>query len=310
MGGLGRERVAEIQRARIIVAMAEVACERGVADASVAHVVERAGVSRRTFYELFDDREDCFLAALEEAIARASHQMSIAYDRALPWVKRIRAGLEALLDFLGQESVFARVAVVESVAAGPRALELRRQTIERIVAAVDDGRASVNGSSSATPLTAEGVVGGAIAVIHARLVSGDEGSLSDLANPLMSMIVLPYLGPIAARRELQQLVAKARPPVSLASANPLKHLDMRLTYRTVRALVAVAAKPGSSNRMVGNEAGIGDQGQVSKLLARLEKLGLIENMRIGAPRGATNTWRLTERGEEVADVLTTGATTF
>jgi AcrR family transcriptional regulator/DNA-binding MarR family transcriptional regulator len=304
---LGHERVSEIQRARILVAMAEVACERGAGDVSVGHVVERAGVSRRTFYELFDGREDCFLAAFDEAVVRACGYVSGGYDREVDWAANARSGLEALLAFLEQEPVLARLAIVESSAGGARALERRRHVIDRIVTVVDAGREGMNGRSLTTAFTAEGVVGGVVSVIHGRLVSGDNRRLVDLINPLMSMIVLPYLGPDAARKQLEQPVASARAPIPLANGNPLKHLDMRLTYRTVRALSAVAANPGSSNRVIGDVSGIDDQGQVSKLLARLERLGLVENTRGDRAKGATNAWGLTERGKEVADVVTTSA---
>jgi len=305
----GPRRVGDIQRMRILDAMAEVARERGAGDVSVAHVVERAGVSRRTFYQLFEDREDCFLAALREAIARATGYVSEVYDPALPWAERMRNGLVGLLDFLEREPELGRLAVVESLGGGARALELRRATLERMELAVDEGRECMNGSSSAVQLTAEGVVGGAVSVIYGRLVSNDRGSMVELVNPLMSMIVLPYLGPVAARKQLERPLANHRAHISRAPGNPLKDLDMRLTYRTVRALVAVAASPGSSNRMVGEASGISDQGQVSKLLARLEKLDLAQNTRTGLMKGAPNTWRLTERGEEVAGVITTRAAT-
>jgi AcrR family transcriptional regulator len=304
---LGHERVSEIQRARILVAMAEVACERGAGDVSVGHVVERAGVSRRTFYELFDGREDCFLAAFDEAVARAGGYVGNGYDPEVGWAENVRSGLAALLAFLEHEPALGRLAVVESLAGGARALERRRHVIDRIVTVVDSGRKSMNGGSSATALTAEGVVGGVVSVIHGRLVSGDNRRLADLVNPLMSMIVLPYLGPQEARKQLEQPVESARSPIQPANGNPLKHLDMRLTYRTVRALSAVAANPGSSNRVIGDVSGIDDQGQVSKLLTRLERLGLVENARTGRVKGATNAWGLTERGKEVASVVTTSA---
>jgi hypothetical protein len=79
---------------------------------------------------------------------------------------------------------------------------------------------------------------------------------------------------------------------------------MRLTYRTVRVLMAVAATPGSSNRQVADGSGIGDQGQISKLLARLRRLGLIENMGAGPRRGAPNSWVLTQTGWGVQGALT------
>jgi DNA-binding MarR family transcriptional regulator len=83
---------------------------------------------------------------------------------------------------------------------------------------------------------------------------------------------------------------------------------MRLTYRTVRVLMAVAANPGSSNRAVADGAGIKDQGQISKLLARLQGLGLIENTGVGSARGGPNVWRLTEKGREVHGAVTEKST--
>jgi DNA-binding MarR family transcriptional regulator len=79
----------------------------------------------------------------------------------------------------------------------------------------------------------------------------------------------------------------------------LKELDMRLTYRTVRVLIAIGSHAGASNRQVGEAAGIADQGQISKLLARLDGLGLIENRGAGHSRGEANAWRLSEKGQEV-----------
>lgn len=78
---------------------------------------------------------------------------------------------------------------------------------------------------------------------------------------------------------------------------------MRLTYRTLCVLRAIAGHPNSSNRDIGAVAGMTDQGQISKLLARLEGLGLIANVGDGHVKGAANAWRLTERGEQVEHSL-------
>jgi AcrR family transcriptional regulator len=306
--GLRRERLNEIQRTRMLVAMAEVACERGAGEVSVAHVVSRAGVSRRTFYELFEDREDCFLAAFEEAVARAGDCVSAGYDPRAPWAERIRGALGALLLFLEDEPALGRMAVVESLAGGAKALEMRQEVLVRMAAAVDGGRERTVNGASATALTAEGVVGGVVSVIHGRLVTGDPKRLVDLLNQLMSMVVLPYLGPAASRRELERAPAKVPLRGRTAPASPLRRLDMRLTYRTVRVLSAVAANPGRSNRAIGDAAGVGDPGQISKLLTRLERLGLVENAYTGLPKGARNAWTLTERGKEVDGVLGTRVT--
>ncbi len=133
-------------------------------------------------------------------------------------------------------------------------------------------------------------------------------ALVGLTGPLMSMIVLPYLGARAAQRELERPVPVCQDRRWHAPADPLRDVAMRLTYRTVRVLVALAADPGSSNREVGHAAGVGDQGQISKLLTRLSKLGLIENSGAGQARGAPNAWMLTEKGTEIERAIKERAT--
>ncbi len=117
------------------------------------------------------------------------------------------------------------------------------------------------------------------------------------------MIVLPYLGPAAARKEFSRPVPDAPARADRPERDPLSALDMRLTYRTVRVLLAVADQPEDSNRGVAQRSGIGDQGQISKLLARLEKLGLVFNKSAVAGTGAPNAWVLTEQGKQVHGAL-------
>ncbi len=303
VGGLGPERVLEIQRVRILAAMVDVSAERGAANVSVAHVVERAGVSRRTFYEIFRDREDCFLGAFDDGIARASRCVLGAYDPKAGWVERIRASLAGLLSFLDMERGLGGLLIVGSLGAGARALERRRRVLARAIALVDQGRKESKAGDELPPLTAEGIVGGVLSVLHSRLLEDRPGALVDLTGPLMSMIVLPYLGPTAARGELARPVPRSTLRSAAAGPDPLRELGMRLTYRTVRVLLAVAAQPGGSNRQVADESGIGDQGQISKLLARLNGLGLIENSGAGSVRGAPNSWVLTDRGWQVQGAL-------
>lgn len=301
---LGREQVADIQRVRMLTAMAEASAEHGCASVTVAHVVERAGVSRRTFYEVFADVEDCLHGALDEALARATRCVLEAYDPRKPWLERIRASLIALLSFLDEERFMGRLLVIESLGAGPRALERRQRALAALVRAVDDGRAEVRKGVDLPPLVAEGIVGGALGIVHSRLSEPEPGRLIDLAGSLMAMIVLPYLGPAAARSELARPAPKAPPPGRGASGSPLSRLHMRLTYRTVRVLMALAANPGSSNRQLADASGVADQGQMSKLLARLEQLGMIENAARDAPvRGEPNAWTLTSQGWDVQAAL-------
>ena len=310
-GELARGGVPEIQRARIVSALVEVARERGVGRVTVAHIVARSGVSRRTFYEMFEDRDACFLAAFEDAVRRATTRAVPAFGAGAAgrggvgvaggaeWRERVRAGLLALLEFLDDEPGLGRLCVVDALGAGPMVLARRAQVVAALVDAVDRGRGVARAGLCPTRLTAEGVVGGVLAVLYARLAERHRRPLVGLLNPLMGVIVLPYLGPASAARETARTAPRIRRRTAHPPSNPLEGLDMRLTYRTVRVLAAIASEPGASNRQVADGAGVHDQGQISKLLARLEHLGLIENGGAGPVRGEPNAWRLTQRGREV-----------
>jgi AcrR family transcriptional regulator len=306
--------LADLQRARIVGAMFDVTCERGAASATVAHIVERSGVSRRTFYEMFADREDCFLATFEQALALVRERVLPAYESRERWIDRIRAGLIELLAFVDEQPRVGRLLIVESQAGGRSALERRRRAIECVIAAVDEGRRETEGLDT-SPLVAEGVVGGVLAIVQARLVEQAQLEeparlpLVDLGGPLMSMIVLPYLGKGAARRELNRPTPRssredARSGASYLS-DPFKAAGIRITYRTVRVLGAIFEHDEASNRAIGQAAGITDQGQISKLLSRLDRLGLIENTCAHPGKGAPNSWALTDRGMQVADSIRT-----
>ncbi len=296
---LERAGVGEIQRARIVAAMSELVHELGAGGVTVAHVVSRSGVSRRTFYELFDDREDCFLAAFDCAVHRCGEAVLPAHRAAARWSERIAAGLEAALRFMDAEPDLAYLGVVGSLGAGQRALERRTEVVAALVAAVHEGRREAVSARRPDRLVAEGVVGAVLAIVQARLVERDARPLVGLLGPLMAAIVLPYLGAEAAERELRRRAPRRRAAEARSRRDPLRDLDMRLTYRTVRVLAAIATEPASSNRQVAAAAGIADQGQISKLLSRLHALGLIANAGGDHSKGEPNAWSLTQRGEDV-----------
>jgi AcrR family transcriptional regulator len=323
----GRTGVPDIQRARMIAALVEVARERGAARVTVANVVERSGVSRRTFYEMFADRDACFLAALELAVERGAARVLPVFGQAagsgtgingrcsgrgmggpgggvggaVRWQEPIRAGLAALLGFLDDEPGLGGLCVVDTLSACPRALERRAEIVRALVDAVDAGRGEARAGLAPTRLTAEGVVGGVLGVLYSRFAERDPKPMLRLLSPLMAMIVLPYLGPSAAACETSRPAPRARPRSRRPASNPLEGLGMRLTYRTVRVLSTIASHANASNRQVAEASGVHDQGQISKLLVRLERLGLIENS--GPGRGEPNAWRLTSRGREVEHAI-------
>jgi hypothetical protein len=131
--------------------------------------------------------------------------------------------------------------------------------------------------------------------------------LTALLGGLMGLIVLPYLGTAAARRERERPLPEPRPGSIGAAArlegDPFEGISIRLTYRTIRVLECVAAQPGASNRQVGALAGVPDQGQISKLLSRLERLGLLVNTGKLRPKGEANAWEMTDAGSHVVQVM-------
>jgi AcrR family transcriptional regulator/DNA-binding MarR family transcriptional regulator len=305
-----RAQVSEMQRSRLLAAAVRTVDELGYAGATVAHITQRARVSRRTFYELFANREECVAAVLEDAARRIGAEIEQAGFGDRQWRERVRGGLWAILSFLDREPVLARVCVVQALRGSQGVLERREGILQDLARVLDEGRAEGARGQQCPPLTAEGLVGAAFAIVYARLLRGDPESLTCLLGELMGMIVLPYLGPAAARREQALPVPvstrglAARNGVAIqAEHDPLEGIPMRLTYRTARVLEDVAEHPGVSNRMVAQLAGIVDQGQVSKLLARLERLGLLENTCSGHSHGERNAWRLTDKGVQVTQTI-------
>jgi hypothetical protein len=184
-------------------------------------------------------------------------------------------------------------------------LERRAELLGQLAAVVDAGRFEYVRGRECTPLTAEGLVGAALTIVHGRLWREDAEPLTGLFEELLGMIMLPYIGVAAVRREQARptpapLGALPHEESQAVAEDPLRDLPMRLTYRTARVLESVADDPGASNRQVGERSGIGDQGQVSKLLGRLKGLGLLSNGGGGHLRGEPNAWVLTLKGEQVA----------
>jgi AcrR family transcriptional regulator len=314
-----RGQVDEIQRSRLLVAAAAAIDELGYPDTSVAQITARARVSRRTFYELFGNREECLVALLDDVVSRVERELAAAGLEGLAWRERVRGGLWVILSFLEREPALARICVVQASRGGAAALERRERILARLAEVLDEGRREGPRGAECTLVTAEGLVGGALGVVYARLRSGGAmPPLTALLEELIGMIALQYLGPRAARREQRRPAPDPCPapergrPSAVAEKDPLDEVDMRLTYRTARVLQCIAQWPGASNREVAESAGITDPGQISKLLRRLEGLGLTLNTGGGHLSGEPNAWKLTSLGGEVAQrlsVLAVGAET-
>ncbi|HEY1687499.1 MAG TPA: TetR/AcrR family transcriptional regulator [Solirubrobacteraceae bacterium] len=312
-----------LQRTRLLGAAVGVLGERGHAGFTAAAVCERAGISRRTFYEVFENCEQCFAAIITDTEQRANSAIASLELDQLAWSERVRMGLWTLLCLADEDQALARVCLVESQRACGLVQAERERIIARLVDALDDGRAQGTSVSAASRLTAEALVGAVSSVLATRLAqatashgssSGRGSGVRGLLGELLGMIVLPYEGAAAARRQIKRdapnalVLAPERDVASTAELDPLASLPMRLTYRTARVLQAVAklTEPGVgvSNRQIAEHAGIGDVGQASKLLKRLAQHGLLENVAVGnRERGEANQWLLTQTGQRVVQCV-------
>ncbi|MGA7705683.1 MAG: TetR/AcrR family transcriptional regulator [Solirubrobacteraceae bacterium] len=308
--GGSHPQLAEIQRARLLSAAIRAVDEVGWANTSVGHITARARVSRRTFYELFADREACLYAALEGVLLLIEGELAEAGLDGLSWRERIRTGLWTILNFFDREPLLAQACVVQALQGGPEVLVRREAIFRRLASIVDEGRLESVRASECGSLTAEGLVGAGFSILYARLSHGEPAPLGGLLGELTGMIVLPYLGATAAKREQARptpaptnTLAGRHPGMQRLAADPLEGLQLRLTYRTTRVLECVAAHPGWSNRRLGEDAGMADQGQISKLLGRLERVGLIANTSQGHLKGDANAWQLTDLGRRVTERL-------
>jgi DNA-binding MarR family transcriptional regulator len=233
----------------------------------------------------------------EQALALAAEHVSEAFAEQDGWLDLVRAGLQALLELFDEQPMLARYLIVDSAHAGDAVRERRRQVLDRIASLLDDDRAP--GRSYPPALTAHAVVHGVLGLLAERLSAPQRSPLTELAPALMSFAVLPFLGVNAARREL---VAEQRPAATPGTASDKDVLEDslgRMSSRASLALSAIAAEPGLNNRQLAARAGIGDAGQTSRLLARLERLGLIASTRPAYLRAGANAWTLTAAGKRV-----------
>lgn len=210
--GLSPEEVAESQRARVLEAMRAAIAEHGYSEASIADVIKRAGVSRKTFYAQFADKEDCFLAIYDDQMGRLQAVTRDAFDAQDEWVPALRAGLTALLTALGYDPAVARLCFVDVLAAGPRAAEARNAAMRELEAILELGRGgeATDGDASHTPRAlGMSMVGGLGEVLYQEIVAGRAEQLPAMLPELMYALVLPFEGREAAQRELERAPRRA-----------------------------------------------------------------------------------------------------
>lgn len=208
---LSRNFIVQHQRIRIIDGLALEVSEKGYRAVTVTDVVRRARIARRTFYENFDSKEDCFLAAQQHAMSTALEEVVTAAGEINDWPRRIEAGLAAFLAYVVREPALARTCMVEALAAGPGSVQYYEESLQAFVSLFRLGR-DVSPFGGELPETLEeALIGGVFWILYQRLsvAEAEVESIAELLPELVEFTLTPYLGAGAAR-ELAMTSASAK----------------------------------------------------------------------------------------------------
>jgi len=207
--GLPRRFIVHNQRERMLLAVAEAVAEQGFVTTTVADIIARARLSRRTFYEHFADKEECFLAAYDTVVQQLLAAVGQAYEQADGWPQKVHDGLETFLAYLAAEPAFARMCIVEVVAAGAEARGRRDAAMRVFVDFLEPGRAEAPKGVVVPQLAAEIVVGGIYEIIYSRLQRDAVDELIEMLPELLTCALVPYIGHAAAERAVREARQRA-----------------------------------------------------------------------------------------------------
>ena len=204
--GLPREFVVHNQRERLIAGLAEAVAENGYAGTTIGHITRHAAVSRRTFYEHFSSKDECFIAAYDTVMAELRERVKVAFEAEDDWPHAVRSGIAAMLAFLASEPSLARLCMVEALVAGPVVVERYDSAIQSFVPYFQSGREGRSPEVLArlSPTTEEALVGGMVSLISRRIIAGRAEQLEELLPDLVEFTLTPYLGSEEAAKVAQE----------------------------------------------------------------------------------------------------------
>jgi AcrR family transcriptional regulator len=207
--GLPRRFIVHNQRERMLLAVAEAVAEQGYVTTTVADIIARARLSRRTFYEHFADKEECFLAAYDTVVEQLLAAVGQAYEQAEGWTQKVHDGLETFLAYLAAEPAFARMCIVEVVAAGNEARGRRDAAMRVFVEFLEPGREEAPRGLAVPALAADVVVGGIYEIIYSRLQRDAADELLGMLPELLYCALVPYIGHRAAEKAVRDARERA-----------------------------------------------------------------------------------------------------
>lgn len=197
--GTPRAEARQNQRERLLAAMVAVAAEKGYPATSVADLVELSGVSSRSFYQHFADKEECFLATMEEILAIARRQLLRELQADGDPRGRVEATGAALAEMCVRQPAAARLCMVESFSAGERAQARINEVLGRATKLLQATLEQIPGRGGMPPQLTRGLLGGAAGVLARRLARGEARSIPEIAPQLAGWLFSIPPPPVALR---------------------------------------------------------------------------------------------------------------
>jgi AcrR family transcriptional regulator len=192
--GLSREQILESQRERLLAAIAQEVAAKGYRATTITDVVKLASVSTRDFYEHFDGKEACFLAAFEAVRDHLEDVLTAAAATEPDWPQQTIAVLRAVLEFFAAEPDLARLCVVEPVSATPTTAIRFREAVLACVPALARGRSELKDGEALPPSTEDSLLGGIVSLATRSILAGETERLPALLPDLVEFTLSPYLG--------------------------------------------------------------------------------------------------------------------
>lgn len=237
---LPRATVERNQRRRLLGAIVAVVAERGYEATTVSHVVELSGVSRTAFYRLFANKEECFIAAIDEIVVFLSVAVSEAWQAPGSWDERLRAAFEAFVAVVVAQPAAARACLLDAYVAGPTAVDHVNQGIAMFEAMVGQSFEQSPERAGMPPLVVRGIVGGIHKVVLSRARRGELDSLPELVPDLWQWAI-SYKTPSTPLRQSEPRKDPGPPP------RPSRFAPTDQEGRIGAAMAAATAEHGYAN---------------------------------------------------------------
>jgi AcrR family transcriptional regulator len=192
--GFSREQVAHNQRERLIAGLATAVANHGYQAVTITHITKEAKVSRRVFYENFENKEECFLAAFEVVVGHIRELAAEAVTPVPDWPRRAIAASAAVLSFLASEPDLARLCLVESQGASPAVAARFHEAVHEAVPLLEQGRSERERGRELPPSTEESTIGALVMLASRKIAANEAGQIEDLLPDFAEFILAPYLG--------------------------------------------------------------------------------------------------------------------